>query len=219
MLSSLAVVLEQPERIALARLAIDAPAARDVVVETDWSGVSTGTERLLSTGRMPPFPGMGYPLVPGYENVGTVIEAGPDARVRSRRTRFRARRPLLRRGARIVRRRRLASGRAGARASYPFRLRSARRACCSRWPRPPSTRSTAPELDGADLDRRPRRARPAAGAPGRCSAAATPPVVWERNPRARDGAVGYEVVAPDDDPRATIARSSTSAATRRCSTR
>ncbi len=79
MRSSLAVVLEQPERIALTRLPLDAPAAGDVVVETLWSGVSAGTERLLFTGRMPPFPGMGYPLVPGYECVGKVVEAGPEA--------------------------------------------------------------------------------------------------------------------------------------------
>ena len=79
MLSSLAVVLEQPERIALTRLPLDPPAAGDVVVETLWSGVSAGTERLLFTGRMPPFPGMGYPLVPGYECVGKVVEAGPEA--------------------------------------------------------------------------------------------------------------------------------------------
>src|SRR5271165_1352006 len=79
MLSSLAVVLEQPERVSLTRLPLDAPAAADIVVETRWSGISSGTERLLFTGRMPPFPGMGYPLVPGYESVGTVVEAGPEA--------------------------------------------------------------------------------------------------------------------------------------------
>ncbi|WP_457831962.1 alcohol dehydrogenase catalytic domain-containing protein, partial [Staphylococcus aureus] len=31
--------------------------------------------------RMPPFPGMGYPLVPGYESVGRVVEAGPEAAI------------------------------------------------------------------------------------------------------------------------------------------
>ena len=31
---------------------------------------------------MPDFPGMGYPLVPGYETVGRVIDAGRDASVR-----------------------------------------------------------------------------------------------------------------------------------------
>src|SRR5579863_6974044 len=81
MLNSLAVVLEQPERLALIRLPVDAPSAGDVVVETLWSGVSAGTERLLFTGRMPAFPGMGYPLVPGYESVGRVVDAGPDVRI------------------------------------------------------------------------------------------------------------------------------------------
>jgi 3-hydroxyethyl bacteriochlorophyllide a dehydrogenase len=28
---------------------------------------------------MPDFPGMGYPLVPGYETVGEIVEAGPDS--------------------------------------------------------------------------------------------------------------------------------------------
>ena len=79
MLSSLAIVLEEPERLSLTRLALDVPTARDVVVQTRWSGVSTGTERLLYEGRMPHFPGMGYPLVPGYESVGEVVEAGPEA--------------------------------------------------------------------------------------------------------------------------------------------
>ena len=37
------------------------------------------TEKLLWNGTMPHFPGMGYPLVPGYESVGRVIEAGPKA--------------------------------------------------------------------------------------------------------------------------------------------
>ena len=78
MRSSLAVVLEQPERLSLTQLPLDAPGPGDVVVETLWSGVSTGTERLLFTGRMPSFPGMGYPLVPGYECVGAVVEAGAE---------------------------------------------------------------------------------------------------------------------------------------------
>lgn len=54
-----------------------------MVVDICWSGISTGTERLLWTGRMPEFPGMGYPLVPGYESVGRVREAGPDSGART----------------------------------------------------------------------------------------------------------------------------------------
>lgn len=79
MLNALAIVLEEPGKLALDRLPIDPPGAADVVVETLWSGVSTGTERLLYSGRMPDFPGMGYPLVPGYETVGEIVEAGPES--------------------------------------------------------------------------------------------------------------------------------------------
>ncbi|GAP34409.1 2-desacetyl-2-hydroxyethyl bacteriochlorophyllide A dehydrogenase BchC [Piscinibacter sakaiensis] len=70
------MVLEQPRQLVLADLSLDRPGADDVVVDVDWSGISTGTERLLYDGRMPTFPGMGYPLVPGYESVGRVVEAG-----------------------------------------------------------------------------------------------------------------------------------------------
>lgn len=48
------------------------PGDEDVCVDVHWSGVSTGTERLLWSGDMPPFPGLSYPLVPGYEAVGVV---------------------------------------------------------------------------------------------------------------------------------------------------
>ena len=72
-----AVVIERPEHLVLKELELTAAAAGDVVVEIAWSGISTGTERLLWSGRMPSFPGMGYPLVPGYESVGEVVEAGP----------------------------------------------------------------------------------------------------------------------------------------------
>lgn len=76
-----AVVLEGPERLSVRDVALSAPASSDLAVSTLWTGVSTGTERLLWSGRMPPFPGMGYPLVPGYEAVGIVREAGPDTDV------------------------------------------------------------------------------------------------------------------------------------------
>lgn len=78
-LSGTAVVLEQPERLSLHRLDLCEPQDDDVVVDVEWSGISTGTERLLYDGRMPAFPGMGYPLVPGYESVGRVTRAGPQS--------------------------------------------------------------------------------------------------------------------------------------------
>lgn len=71
-----AVVFERPGSLGLKRLALSPPSDGDVVVDVEWSGISTGTERLLWTGTMPAFPGLGYPLVPGYEAVGRVAEAG-----------------------------------------------------------------------------------------------------------------------------------------------
>ncbi|MFB2552384.1 chlorophyll synthesis pathway protein BchC [Ensifer soli] len=70
------VIFERPGSVAVRRLALTAPGPADVVVETLVSGVSTGTEKLLFTGTMPAFPGLTYPLVPGYESVGRVVEAG-----------------------------------------------------------------------------------------------------------------------------------------------
>lgn len=81
-MKTLAVILEGPERLALRSLELNPLGAGDVLVEIAFSGISSGTEKLLWTGRMPSFPGMGYPLVPGYESVGRVIDAGSEARGR-----------------------------------------------------------------------------------------------------------------------------------------
>jgi 3-hydroxyethyl bacteriochlorophyllide a dehydrogenase len=74
-----AVVLKEPGQISLSDLALTDPSDVDVVVDVAWSGISSGTERLLWSGRMPSFPGMGYPLVPGYETVGTISHAGSES--------------------------------------------------------------------------------------------------------------------------------------------
>ena len=73
---STAVVFEQPGEMAIRPVQLPEPHSTDCLVEVSWTGISTGTERLLWDGRMPPFPGLAYPLVPGYETVGTVIESG-----------------------------------------------------------------------------------------------------------------------------------------------
>ena len=81
-MDTLAVIFERPEEIALARVDLTAPGADDVVVDIQWSGISTGTERLLWSGRMPQFPGMGYPLIPGYESVGQISAKGDASTLR-----------------------------------------------------------------------------------------------------------------------------------------
>ena len=87
-LDTLAIVLHQPRALRPDPLRVCAPGAADVLVQVGWSGISTGTERLLWDGRMPAFPGMGYPLVPGYESVGEVVHAGPEAGLRAGDTVF-----------------------------------------------------------------------------------------------------------------------------------
>jgi hypothetical protein len=140
-MKAMAVVLERPEHILFDRVELTPPGEADMVVDIAFSGVSTGTEKLLWNGRMPTFPGMGYPLVPGYESVGRVVQAGPASGFNGGETRLRARRPLLRR--------RSAACSAvprpawSSRASASCRSATARRPapCCSRSPPPPTTRS------------------------------------------------------------------------------
>jgi len=79
---TLAVVLEAPERLVLRPLALTALGSADVLIDVAWSGISSGTEKLLWSGRIPAFPGMGYPLVPGYESVGRIVDAGAEVRGR-----------------------------------------------------------------------------------------------------------------------------------------
>ena len=74
-----AIVFQQPKLLDLSALTLPAMGAEDVQIKVEFSGISTGTERLLWEGTMPAFPGMGYPLVPGYETVGRVVAAGDKA--------------------------------------------------------------------------------------------------------------------------------------------
>jgi bacteriochlorophyllide a dehydrogenase len=76
-----AIVFDAPQQLSVPSLELKAFEAADLEVEVSHSGISTGTERLLWDGTMPPFPGLGYPLVPGYETVGTVVRAGEAATV------------------------------------------------------------------------------------------------------------------------------------------
>jgi len=73
-----AIVFEAPKSIAVRTLELAPMGPRDVEVAVSFSGISTGTERLLWDGTMPPFPGLSYPLVPGYETVGTVAQMGAE---------------------------------------------------------------------------------------------------------------------------------------------
>jgi 3-hydroxyethyl bacteriochlorophyllide a dehydrogenase len=76
-----AIVFQQPRQLSLQTLNLPEPGPGQIEVEVEYSGISTGTERLLWDGSMPAFPGMGYPLVPGYETVGRVMRGGNDTTI------------------------------------------------------------------------------------------------------------------------------------------
>ena len=77
-----AIVFKNPMHLELESLDLRAPSAGELEVDIEFSGISTGTERLLWDGTMPAFPGMGYPLVPGYESVGRVARAGNNTTIK-----------------------------------------------------------------------------------------------------------------------------------------
>ena len=70
-----AVVMSNPGKLAIESVELKECQTEDVVVDIHYSGISTGTEKLFWNGKMPAFPGMGYPLVPGYESTGEVVQA------------------------------------------------------------------------------------------------------------------------------------------------
>ncbi|NBS77380.1 MAG: chlorophyll synthesis pathway protein BchC, partial [Betaproteobacteria bacterium] len=78
-----AIVFDAPRQLSVKQLDLREPGADDLVVDVAYSGISTGTERLLWTGTMPAFPGLAYPLVPGYETVGVVKHASPASPVKA----------------------------------------------------------------------------------------------------------------------------------------
>ncbi len=202
-MKTMAIVLEQPEHIAFSQLELTPPGDEDVVVDIEFSGISTGTEKLLWNGRMPTFPGMGYPLVPGYESVGRVVSSGarsqhavgdrvfvPGARCYGEvRGLFGgAASRIVAGGSRVV----PVSDSLGEQAVLLALAATAYHAVSGGGKRQPIV---APDLIVGH------------GVLGRLLARMTvvagfaPPTVWETNPQRASGAMGYTVVQPDEDPR------------------
>ncbi len=73
-----AIVFEAPKSLQIRELELAPMGQLDLEVAVSFSGISTGTERLLWDGTMPPFPGLSYPLVPGYETVGVIADLGAE---------------------------------------------------------------------------------------------------------------------------------------------
>jgi bacteriochlorophyllide a dehydrogenase len=194
---STAVIFEQPGRLAMREIGLTDIAPGDVLVEVHFSGISTGTEKLLWTGQMPGFPGMGYPLVPGYESVGRIVDAGAECQARIGEWVFvpgascyRDARGLFGGAARRVI---VASARAMpvaenlAEQGILYALAATALHAISRGELPQLI------VGHGVLGRLMARLTIAAGAP--------PPVVWEKNVTRQGGALGYDVIDPAADDR------------------
>ena len=194
-----AVVLSEPGKIGLSSVGITPPTPQDIVVEIRHSGISTGTEKLFWSGEMPPFPGMGYPLIPGYEASGEVVEAGSESGFRVGETVFvpgancydgafglfgAAAQTLITPASRVTR---IDSGSGPAGALLALAA-TARHAMAGPG-------KTVPDLivGHGVLGRLLARLTIAAGAPA--------PTVWEIDPRRTSGADGYRVTNADEDER------------------
>jgi len=198
-LETKAVILSAPGQVGLGDVALMEPTSEDLVVEITHSGISTGTEKLFWSGKMPPFPGMGYPLVPGYESAGEVVEAGADTGIRVGTRVFvpgascyigahglfgGAAARLVTKASRVTR---IDPG-LGAEGALLALAATARHAMAGPG-------KVVPDLiiGHGVLGRLLARLTIAAGAPA--------PTVWEIDPTRAAGADGYEVVHPDADPR------------------
>lgn len=196
-MNALAVILEGPERLALRQLELTPSGPGDVVIDIAWSGISSGTEKLLWNGKMPEFPGMGYPLVPGYESIGRIVDAGSDVRGRIGDWVFVP-------GANCYRDARGLFGGTASRLIVPSaralpvpeRLGNSGVLCAlAATALHAINGGTAPDLiiGHGVLGRLLARITAALGAPA--------PTVWETSEARRDGAAGYKAIAPGGDDR------------------
>jgi bacteriochlorophyllide a dehydrogenase len=193
-----AVVFNEPEQLTLESLELTSPTIDDAVVDVVWSGISTGTERLLWSGRMPPFPGMGYPLVPGYESVGVVADAGTSSRLKTGQHVFVP-------GAKCFGEIRSLFGASASRLVVPAARLIPIDKDLGEQGVLLALAATAYHALMAPGARKPERIV-GHGVLGRLLARLTiatggdAPIVWERNLKRAGGAVGYQVLDPADDP-------------------
>ena len=70
-----AIVFRGVRQIELCEVSLKPLSSTDVLVETYWSSISTGTEKMAYNGLIPSWPFI-FPFIPGYETVGKIIEVG-----------------------------------------------------------------------------------------------------------------------------------------------
>ena len=202
-----AIVFDAPQQLSVQTLDLKPFEAADLEVEVSFSGISTGTERLLWDGTMPPFPGLGYPLVPGYETVGTVVRAGESATVAAGASVF-VPGSYSFQGVRNI------FGGAGSRLIVPHER--VVQVASELGPKSvllalAATCYHAVSFAGARQPMTPPELIVGHGVMGRLLARITlalnmpAPTVWETNAARREGGTGYAVVHPDEDSRKNYA--------------
>ncbi len=75
-MKSKAVVFYAPEQLELRDVELRELGPDDVLIETYWTSISAGTEKMLFQGKLPAMPMTSYPVIPGYETVGKIIQKG-----------------------------------------------------------------------------------------------------------------------------------------------
>jgi 3-hydroxyethyl bacteriochlorophyllide a dehydrogenase len=73
-----AVLFADAGKLDMRTLNLREMAPDEATVETHYSSISSGTERLIFGGKLPGFPHLRFPLVPGYEAAGIVSAVGSD---------------------------------------------------------------------------------------------------------------------------------------------
>jgi len=75
-MKSKTIIFTGPFQVELGEIDVPNPQGAELLIKTLYTGVSTGTETRVLSGKQS---GSEFPLIPGYENIGEVVEAGKDA--------------------------------------------------------------------------------------------------------------------------------------------
>lgn len=73
------LLFPEPGRAEYGQVELPEPTPRDILIQTEVSGISVGTERWAYQGKRAEIT---FPNVPGYMSVGTILESGAEARER-----------------------------------------------------------------------------------------------------------------------------------------
>jgi len=202
-MKSTAVVFDRPKKLSLQALELPNIEAGQVEVAVQYSGISTGAERMLWDGSMSALPGMDYPLIPGFETFGQVVKAHKGAKLKEGDMVFvpgancfagvksmygGAASRLVVSDTQVL----PVSDALGSDAVLLALAATAYHAVSGGGTQEPFT---PPDLiiGHGVMGRLLARLTVAAGCPA--------PTVWETQPEIAKGAHGYEVIRPEDDPR------------------